>query len=421
MRNAPLGWLFLILFCTSAPRPASLVDVKTRATRAGYTADLQALADAARDARAIAAADPAQAALAHYWAGYAFWQRAVNDVNLKLDPSADRAAALAEFEAALAARESFADAHALVAWLEGWLWSTDPANKDAHQKQLIAHHSRARARARQPARAVGVRDRAAVPRQGESARAHAGADDAAGHAHGVGGAGLGPAGSGHDARVHGSRRRRRRRRRDAGAPRRGAPPGLALRRVDPDAADRGEEVALARRGIPTAPAARAHPFPKLPPLLRRHLRVALQHPPAPRTPTSASKSGEEDLAQHQKADGLPVGDGVPSGHWRDDCVPQQLHEPAEDEEGGDGGDGDGDELCDSSHFPNSSRIDCSRLRRCSTAVCLRVSRVLRGTPVSAASSLNDRPCSSCATKASRCPGGSSSSAASSSSSMTARA
>jgi len=144
MRNAPLGWLFLILFCTSAPRPASLVDVKTRALRAGYTADLQMLADAARDAKAIAAADPAQAALAHYWAGYAYWQRAVNDVNLKLDPSADRAAALAELEAALAARETFADAHALVAWLQGWLWSADPANKDAHQKQLIAHHTRAR-------------------------------------------------------------------------------------------------------------------------------------------------------------------------------------------------------------------------------------------------------------------------------------
>jgi hypothetical protein len=82
--------------------------------------------------------------MAHYWAGYALWQRAVNDVNLKLDPSADRAAALEELEAALAARENFADAHALVAWLHGWLWSADPANKDAHQKQLIAHHTRAR-------------------------------------------------------------------------------------------------------------------------------------------------------------------------------------------------------------------------------------------------------------------------------------
>ena len=60
MRNAPIGLLILILFCTSAPRPASLVDVKTRAMRAGYTADLQALADAARDARALAA-DPAHA------------------------------------------------------------------------------------------------------------------------------------------------------------------------------------------------------------------------------------------------------------------------------------------------------------------------------------------------------------------------
>ena len=147
MRNAPLGWLFFFLFCTAAPRPATLVDVKARAIRAGYTADLQMLADAARDARTIAAADPKQAALAHYWAGYAFWQRAVNEVNLKSDAAliaADRQAALDEFEAALAARETFADAHALVAWLHGWLWSADPANKDAHAKQVLAHHTRAR-------------------------------------------------------------------------------------------------------------------------------------------------------------------------------------------------------------------------------------------------------------------------------------
>jgi len=144
MRNAPIGMLILLLFCTAAPRPATLADVKAKAMRAGYAADLPALAGAAHDARAIAAADPAQAALAHYWAGYAFWQRAVNEVNLKLDPSADRALALEEFEAALAARENFADAHALVAWLHGWLWSADPANKDAHAKQILAHHTRAR-------------------------------------------------------------------------------------------------------------------------------------------------------------------------------------------------------------------------------------------------------------------------------------
>ena len=145
MRNGPLGLLMFLLFCTAA-RPASLVDVKARAMRAGYTGDLQALSDAARDARALAA-DPAQASLAHYWAGYAFWQRAVNEVNLKADPAqiaADRDAALKEFEAALAAREAFADAHALVAWLHGWLWSADPANKEAHAKELLAHHTRAR-------------------------------------------------------------------------------------------------------------------------------------------------------------------------------------------------------------------------------------------------------------------------------------
>jgi hypothetical protein len=134
--------LILLLFgCATKP---SLLDVKSRALRAGYTADLQALADAARDARVLAVRDPANAALAHYWAGYALWQRAVNDVNRKVDPAADRAAALVEFDAAIAARERFADAHAIAAWLQGWLYSADPDNKDAHQKAMLAHLSRAR-------------------------------------------------------------------------------------------------------------------------------------------------------------------------------------------------------------------------------------------------------------------------------------
>lgn len=139
---------FLVLSCTSAVTPGSrLLAIKSKATAAGYTADLQALADAARDAQAIAAADPAIAPLAHYWAGYALWQRAVNDVNLKVDAkqiAADRDAALAELDAAIAARESFADAHALAAWLHGWLYSADPANKDEHAKILRAHLNRAR-------------------------------------------------------------------------------------------------------------------------------------------------------------------------------------------------------------------------------------------------------------------------------------
>lgn len=136
--------LAALLFAGCASTRPSLVDVKARAMKAGYAADLGALATAARDAQRIAAADPANAALAHYWAGYALWQRAVNDVNRKLDPAADRAAALAELDAAIAAREDFADAHALAAWLHGWLWAADPANKDAHGKALAAHLARAR-------------------------------------------------------------------------------------------------------------------------------------------------------------------------------------------------------------------------------------------------------------------------------------
>ena len=131
--------------CASSRSP--LVDVKSRAMRAGYSGDLQALAVAARDARVLAS-DPAVAPLAHYWAGYALWQRAVNGVNLKADQKqidADRDAALSEMDAALAARESFADAHALAAWLHGWLYMADPPNGAPHSKALLEHLKRARA------------------------------------------------------------------------------------------------------------------------------------------------------------------------------------------------------------------------------------------------------------------------------------
>ena len=140
-----LIWIAIFLACASTHTPTSrLLAVKSKAMSAGYAADLSALAVAARDARAIAAEEPKLAAIAHYWAGYALWQRAVNDVNRKVDPAEDRDAALAEFDAALAARESFADAHALAAWLHGWLYMADPANKDAHQKAKLAHMARAR-------------------------------------------------------------------------------------------------------------------------------------------------------------------------------------------------------------------------------------------------------------------------------------
>jgi hypothetical protein len=147
MKTITLSLAIILLGCTSASRPASLLEVKARAMRAGYTADLQALADAARDARALAA-DPAVAALAHYWAGYAYWQRAINDVNRNVAAeqiAADRAAALAEMDAAIAAREAFADAHAIAGWLHGWLYTADPDNKDAHMAAVRAHHTRARA------------------------------------------------------------------------------------------------------------------------------------------------------------------------------------------------------------------------------------------------------------------------------------
>ena len=140
-----LSFVFLVVSCLSSRSP--LLDVKARAMRAGYTGDLGALATAARDARALAR-DPAIAPLAHYWAGYALWQRAVNGVNRKADAAqiaADRDAALAEMDAAIAARESFADAHALAAWLHGWLFMVDPPNGAPHRDALLAHLNRARA------------------------------------------------------------------------------------------------------------------------------------------------------------------------------------------------------------------------------------------------------------------------------------
>lgn len=140
-----LIWTAVFFACATTHTPVSrLLAVKAKAMEAGYTADLGALADAAREAKAIAAEDPKLAAIAHYWAGYALWQRAVNDVNRKLDPATDRAAALVEFDAAIAAKEPFADAHAIAAWLHGWLWAADPDNKDAHQKAMLAHLTRAR-------------------------------------------------------------------------------------------------------------------------------------------------------------------------------------------------------------------------------------------------------------------------------------
>jgi hypothetical protein len=146
MRTVTVSLIILALGCRSTSPTVSLLDIKSRAMRAGYTADLQALADAARDARALAA-DPAVAPLAHYWAGYAFWQRAINDVNRNVAAeqiASDRAAALAEMDAAIAAREPFADAHAIAGWLHGWLYTADPDNKDAHMKAVRAHHTRAR-------------------------------------------------------------------------------------------------------------------------------------------------------------------------------------------------------------------------------------------------------------------------------------
>src|SRR5438874_9201689 len=108
------------------------------------------------------------------------------------------------------------------------------------------------------------------------------------------------------------------------------------------------------RGIKT-PAARAHPFLKLLPLLRRHLLPALPHPmaPVPAPPSRpASKSAEKNLAQDQKAEGLPVSEQMPSGRRRHHVIPQLHHDVTEE---GEARDDERDESHETkSHFPNSS-------------------------------------------------------------------
>ena len=81
----------------------------------------------------------------------------------------------------------------------------------------------------------------------------------------------------------------------------------------------------------------------------------------------ASES-EKDLRQDQNAEGLPVRELVPAGRRRERVIPQQHHEPAEQEEGRDGS-GDDEYKFNSTiyHDVISSYICCSRLRKCSTA------------------------------------------------------
>src|SRR5207237_733731 len=107
----------------------------------------------------------------------------------------------------------------------------------------------------------------------------------------------------------------------------------------------------------TMTAARAHPLPKPLPLLRRHLLPPLEHPPArPPTPRRSSKSAEEDLAENQEAEGLPIGEHMPSRGRHHDSVPLHHDQPNDQ---GDGREDHGNEQHEfhssiHSHFPNSS-------------------------------------------------------------------
>src|SRR5581483_5758196 len=71
----------------------------------------------------------------------------------------------------------------------------------------------------------------------------------------------------------------------------------------------------AGRAIGEVSAAHPHPLAELLPLLGGHRFPPLVHPAAPSPGTAMpAKTAEENPAQHQQAEGLPVGDGAPSDY-----------------------------------------------------------------------------------------------------------
>lgn len=118
---------------SALPDHRELASVKARAMAADYQADLEELARVRELARALAR-ETESAYLAHYWAGFAAWRQAINGANLGMDPEKLKAhlrTALTDFEASIASKSDFADAHAgaagVVYWLAGFEWAADPA------------------------------------------------------------------------------------------------------------------------------------------------------------------------------------------------------------------------------------------------------------------------------------------------------
>jgi hypothetical protein len=140
----------LLLTCsTSSNVPtseATLASIKTAAMDGGYRADLAQLRDAARKAKAFQG-DVRMAPLAHYWAGYALWQRALNGVNRDSTPAvvrADLEEALTQLDLSLLLRPDFADAHVLAGMVHGWMILIEPPKLTEHVTRMRAHLGRAK-------------------------------------------------------------------------------------------------------------------------------------------------------------------------------------------------------------------------------------------------------------------------------------
>lgn len=133
--------------CASSRPEASLRDIKTKAMDAGYRGDLDALQVAATNADALAIREPRYAGMAHYWAGYSRWQRAINGVNHASRPEEirkDLDRAMGDFEAALAAQPDFADADLVLGLIHGWLILMDEAHMRDHVVAFRAHLAHAK-------------------------------------------------------------------------------------------------------------------------------------------------------------------------------------------------------------------------------------------------------------------------------------
>jgi hypothetical protein len=110
----------------TAPRPAAesqLTAAKAQIMTADYRADLAGLAHL-RETVAPLTNDPAMGYLAHYWAGFASWRVAINGASKGMsqqDLRANLERASADFAASIRLRDDFADSHAALAGVDGWL------------------------------------------------------------------------------------------------------------------------------------------------------------------------------------------------------------------------------------------------------------------------------------------------------------